>query len=75
MAVKRPQEDIVINKVTLSTYDPAHFDSLENCLTTEELNALKEKSQKEQEELDAASAASAVGESGSSSDSSTSSEE
>lgn len=75
MAVKRPQEDIVINKVTLSTYDPANFEKLDNCLTSEELATLKEKSEKEQEELDAASAASAVGESGSSSDSSTSSEE
>lgn len=75
MVVKRPQEDIVINKVTLSTYDPANFDTLDNCLTSEELNALKEKSQQEQEELDAASAASAVGESGSSSNSSASSEE
>lgn len=62
MVVKRPQQDIVINKVTLSTYDPADFDTLDNCLTTDELNTLKEKSQKEQEEQDAASAASAVGE-------------
>ncbi len=75
MVVKRPQEDIVINKVTLSTYDPADFETLDNCLTEEELNALKEKSQKEQEELDAASAASAVGETDSSESSGASSEE
>ena len=75
MIVKRPQEEIVINKVTLSTYDPANFDSLDNCLTGEELADLKEKSAKEQEELDAASAASAMGETENNSDSTASSEE
>lgn len=53
LTVKRPSEDIVINKVTLSSYDPANFDKLENCLTDEEYTALKEKSEKEQAELDA----------------------
>lgn len=75
IAVKRPQQDIVINKVTLSTYDPANFDELDNCLTDEEIKALKEKSQKEQEELDASSAANAVGETENSESSSTLEEE
>ncbi|MEG2597449.1 MAG: hypothetical protein RR977_03390, partial [Oscillospiraceae bacterium] len=64
LIVKRPKNEIVIHKVTLSTYDPADFEKIDNCLTAEELSALKEKSRVEQEEMDAASTASAVGSSG-----------
>ncbi len=54
LTVKRPDEDILINSVTLSTYDPANFDSLDNCLSAEEIAAFKEKAAEEQAKIDAA---------------------
>ncbi len=51
--IRRPKEDIVINKVTLKTYNPDDFETLDNCLSEEEFNSLVEKSEKEQAELDA----------------------
>ena len=50
----RPLEDVVIKKITLSTYDPANFDHLDNTPTPEELEELEERSAEEQAKLDAA---------------------
>lgn len=53
-ANNRPQEDVIINKITLSTYDPADYDHLDNTPTEEELEELEDRSAEEQAELDAA---------------------
>ena len=50
----RPVEDVVIRKITLSTYDPANFDHLDNTPTAEELEELEDRSAQEQAEMDAA---------------------
>ena len=50
----RPKEDVVINSVTLSTYDPADFPELDNTLPEAEYRELVEHSTKEQAEQDAA---------------------
>ncbi len=50
----RPVEDVVINKITLSTFDPDNYDHLDNTPTEDELLELEQRSAKEQEELDAA---------------------
>ena len=50
----RPVEDVVIRKITLSTYDPADFDHLDNTPTAEELEELEDRSAQEQAEMDAA---------------------
>ena len=50
----RPVEDVVIKKITLSTYDPADFDHLDNTPTAEELEELEDRSAQEQAEMDAA---------------------
>ena len=50
----RPVEDVVIRKITLSTYDPANFDHLDNTPTAEELDELEDRSAQEQAEMDAA---------------------
>ena len=47
-------EDVVIRKITLSTYDPADFDHLDNTPTAEELEELEDRSAQEQAEMDAA---------------------
>lgn len=54
LTVKRPAEDIVIKSVTLSTYDPANYESLDNCLSAEEIETLKAKAEEEQAKIDAA---------------------
>lgn len=54
LTVKRPKEDIVIKSVVISTYDPANFESLDNCLSAEELEAFKKKAAEEQAKIDAA---------------------
>lgn len=53
-ANNRPLEDVIINKITLSTYDPADYDHLDNTPTEEELEELENRSAEEQAELDAA---------------------
>ena len=53
-ANNRPQEDVIINKITLSTYDPADYDHLDNTPTEEELEELEDRSAEEQAKLDAA---------------------
>jgi len=58
ITVKRPAEEIIIKNVTISTYDAANFESLDNCLTADEIEALKQKAAEEQAKIDAA----AVGE-------------
>lgn len=50
----RPVEDVIINSITLSTYDPDDYDHLDNTPTPEELAELEERSEKEQAEMDAA---------------------
>ncbi len=50
----RPVEDVVIRKITLSTYDPANFDHLDNTPTAGELEELEDRSAQEQAEMDAA---------------------
>ncbi len=54
LTVKRPKEDIVIKSVVISTYDPANFESLDNCLSAEEIEAFKKKAAEEQAKIDAA---------------------
>ena len=53
-ANNRPLEDVIINKITLSTYDPADYDHLDNTPTEEELEELEDRSAEEQAKLDAA---------------------
>ncbi len=50
----RPLEDVIINKITLSTFDPDDYDHLDNTPSEDELLELEQRSAKEQEELDAA---------------------
>ena len=45
---------MIINKITLSTYDPADYDHLDNTPTEEELEELEDRSAEEQAKLDAA---------------------